>query len=155
MLSSRKAADKEQQQRIEELEKELYILKNTKPRIVVDDPYELLLMCNLYGIDAKHRDSLEAGTSKILNKTTKDLLFKRLLDQFPAQTVKEQRDALRKFLADHPALRTMNMELLFQRVYMWKHYHSSFEQRSFPENPVQDVLNEQTTPIEEPPDLEE
>ena len=154
MLSSRKAADKDQQ-RIAELEKELQILKCTKPRVVVDDPYELLLMCNLHGIDAKFKDSLEAGTSKLLSKTTKDFVFKRLLEQFPAQTVKEQREMLRKFLVDHPALRTMNMELLLQRVYMWKNYHELFEQRSFPENPIQDVLDEQTTPIEEPPDLEE
>ena len=152
MLSSRNT--EKTQQRIEELEKELQILKCTKPRLVVDDPYELLLMCNLLGVDAKFKDSLEAGVSKILSKTTKDYVFKRLLEQFPGQTVKEQREQLRKFLVDHPALRTMNMELLLQRVYMWKHYHELFEQRSFQENPIQDALNEQTTPIEEPPDLD-
>ena len=141
--------------RIAELERELQILKCTKPRVVADDPYEFLLMCDLLNMDAKIREVLEAAPFKLTNKSATDYTFRRLLDQFPGRTVKEQKEALRKFLVDHPALRTLNIELLLQRVYIWNHCHDFFEERSLPERPIQEVLDEHPIPIEEPPELPE
>ena len=141
--------------RIAELERELQILKCTKPKVVSDDPYEFLLMCDLLNMDAKIREVLEAAPFKLTNKSTADFTFKRLLDQFPGRTVKEQKDNLRRFLIEHPALRTLNIELLLQRVYIWNHYHDFFEQRSFPERPIQEVLDEHPIPDDEPPELPE
>ena len=145
--------DDETKKRIEELEKEIQILKCARPAIVADDPYELLLMCDLFSMDQKLIEAIEATPFKITNRPVADYTFKRLLDQFPARTVREQKDKLRHFLHEHPALRTMNIQLLLQRVYMWKHYHELFEQRTFPQNAIKETVD--SAPIEEPPELPE
>ena len=135
-------------ERIEELEKELAILKATKPRIVADDPYELLLMCNLLNLDAKIRDTLAANPTTLSRKSTKDEVFSKILNMFRGRTITEKKQELINFLREHPALRTLNLELLMQRIYMWQHYKELFEQRTFPSNPISEVIAE-----EEPPQL--
>ena len=154
MLSARKKCDSTEK-RIEAIEKELRILKATKPRIVADDPYELLLMCDLFAMDKKILEALETTPFKIANRPVSDAMFKKLLDQFHGATVMEKKNNLKQFMHEHPALRTMNIELLLQRVYMWKNYHELFEQRSFPQNQIKEVLEQNPTPIEEPPAHEE
>ena len=145
MHSSRKRVTSTEK-RIEELEMELTILKCTKPKIEQDDPYELLLLIDTLSMDAKVKDSMDHAPTTILKTPQTDPLFQIILNMFPGKTVVERKHGLLQFLKEHPAIRTGNLHLLRQRIYMWKNYKELFEREQVQCRTISEVLTENEPP---------
>ena len=129
--------------KIIELENKIRQYENNHYGLVNDDMFEFLVIARSNAMQGKIKEAIECSADFYRKVSTRDEIMTQVMTFFEGKTIKEKKDALRKFLTENPHYRTMDPKLLLQRLRLGKKYGEKFADLDVvPQNPIKDAIEQ-------------
>ena len=134
---------REIQDKLIRLEVEMNHLKLTPDSVVVDDPFELLVIARTEAISLKIKDIEQCTLKEIEKMKSTDPDSTKILALMTGTTIKAKKSELIKLVKKYPVLASKDKSLFYQRVKLFKFLHNPLlEYYPVPETPIKDAMEE-------------